>query len=160
MIPRMRVHAHLFRCSGRGWRTYSQATSQLPQTTDLLQVYHGLVSLGKIQHDEAQVRVVMHVRKFPISSPPIRNSHQSHSQLRRISKDLENYAPPALTSRYFTRHTPRTPISAEEGLQKPWWQADNSAAAEVDANVKALIRAPSHENELAQLTTPKVSFLS
>ena len=141
---------------------YSQATSQLPQTTDLLQVYHGLVSLGKIQHDEAQVRVVMHVRKFSVSSPDSEFSPKLFTQLRRISKDLENYAPPALTSRYFksTHHMPRTPTTADEDLHKPWWQADNGAAADVDADVKALIRAPSHENELAQLTTPKVCFLA
>lgn len=39
----------------------SRKFSTLPQTTDLLDRYRALVSLGKIQYDEEQVRVVMKV---------------------------------------------------------------------------------------------------
>lgn len=35
--------------------------SSVPQTTDLLDTYRGLISLGKIKHDEEQLRVVMQV---------------------------------------------------------------------------------------------------
>ena len=34
----------------------------LPQSTDLLHIYQGLVTVGKIQSDEQQIRVVMEVR--------------------------------------------------------------------------------------------------
>jgi hypothetical protein len=36
-------------------------TSNLPQNTDLLERYRGLVAVGQIEYDEEQVRVVMEV---------------------------------------------------------------------------------------------------
>ncbi|TCD68056.1 hypothetical protein EIP91_011601 [Steccherinum ochraceum] len=102
----------------------SFGTSNLPQTTDLLQTYHGLVTLGKIQYDAEQIRVVM--------------------QLRRIQKELDGYAPPALTSHYLTGSSNQWQSSAvrpaaetDPVSEKPWWQSDGKAEAS-DTNTKAL----------------------
>lgn len=48
-------------------RFYSTGTSDdakagLPQPSDLLEQYRGLVALGKLKYDPEQVRVIMHVR--------------------------------------------------------------------------------------------------
>lgn len=40
--------------------------SGLPQQTDLLEQYRGLVALGKLMYDPEQVRVIIHVRKLSI----------------------------------------------------------------------------------------------
>ncbi|THH26758.1 hypothetical protein EUX98_g7430 [Antrodiella citrinella] len=109
------------------------AGSQLPQTTDLLQTYRGLISLGKIQYDEEQVRVIMH--------------------LRRIQKELDGYAPPAVVSRYL-RERVKTTADNAAGSESAWWSS-NEAIPPSEADTKALIRAPKHEDELANLTTPK-----
>ena len=56
-----------------GARTYTTSSAAydeqpgLPQQTDLLDVYRGLVATGRIRYDEDQIRVVMHVRPFPHS---------------------------------------------------------------------------------------------
>ena len=42
--------------------TAASGGSQLPQQTDLLDVYRGLAATGRIKYDEDQVRVVMQVR--------------------------------------------------------------------------------------------------
>lgn len=41
------------------WRRYS---TNLPANVDLLERYRGLVTLGRIQEDEEQIRVIMQVR--------------------------------------------------------------------------------------------------
>ena len=43
------------------WRRYS---TNLPANVDLLERYRGLVTLGRIQEDEEQIRVIMQVRHF------------------------------------------------------------------------------------------------
>lgn len=39
----------------------SRSRHRLPQQTDLLDIYRGLVITGRIQYDEDQIRVVMEV---------------------------------------------------------------------------------------------------
>ena len=43
--------------------SHSSAQTRLPQSTDLLQTYRGLVADGQIEYDVDQVRVIMHVWK-------------------------------------------------------------------------------------------------
>lgn len=41
----------------------TRTASRLPQQTDLLERYRSLVTLGRITHDEQQIRIVMQVRR-------------------------------------------------------------------------------------------------
>ncbi|KAF9816748.1 hypothetical protein IEO21_03910 [Rhodonia placenta] len=70
--------------------------SQLPQQIDLLERYRGLCSSGKIRYDEEQIRVIM--------------------QLRRLQRELDGYAPPALSTQYLD---PRESKGNDDS--KPWW---------------------------------------
>lgn len=45
-----------------GANVASSSTSNLPASTDLLEVYRGMVAQGRLRWDEEQVRVVMRVR--------------------------------------------------------------------------------------------------
>ncbi|KAL4246184.1 AFG1 ATPase family protein [Abortiporus biennis] len=132
----LRIRLYRRECVSRS-RTLSRFTtqsSQLPQTTDLLETYRGLVTLKKIKYDEEQVRVVM--------------------QLRRLQKELDGYAPPAFTSRYLSMKEP-------DERSGPWWStSDEVNHSDVDPDVKALIRVRSHAEELADLTTPKGLLLT
>ncbi|EGO25507.1 hypothetical protein SERLADRAFT_448478 [Serpula lacrymans var. lacrymans S7.9] len=114
--------------------------TNLPQQVDLLERYRGLVTLGRIQYDANQVRVVM--------------------ELRRLQKVLRDYAPPALSSGLF--HT--TPITdASFGTtaisEGPWW-SDTSKEAELTSDVTSLVRIKSLSEELASLDTPKGLLLT
>lgn len=133
-------------------RSVHDSSQRLPQTTDLFQTYHGLIALGKIQYDEEQIRVIMQVRPLYILFP---KSHSLIAQLRRLQKELDGYAPPALTSQY---HNPQRSAQGVAGVEpeSAWWQSDESTATP-DVDSRALIRAPSHAEDLANLTTPKVS---
>ncbi|KAI0946330.1 hypothetical protein AcV7_010336 [Taiwanofungus camphoratus] len=71
---------------------------------DLLERYRGLVALGKIKYDEEQIRVVM--------------------QLRRLQKDLDGYAPPALSSRYL--QSMEDQAVRAEAESRPWWPPQKS----------------------------------
>lgn len=46
----------------------SRSRHRLPQQTDLLDIYRGLVITGRIQYDEDQIRVIMEVRPYSRSS--------------------------------------------------------------------------------------------
>lgn len=58
-----KAHAHRRQYSSPS-PTTETPSNLLPQAVDLLQIYHGLVTLGKITFDEDQIRVVMQVRKL------------------------------------------------------------------------------------------------
>ncbi|KAF8904406.1 AFG1-like ATPase-domain-containing protein [Gymnopilus junonius] len=101
--------------------------SNLPET-DLLEKYISLVTLGDIEYDEEQVRVVM--------------------KLRRLQRELEEYAPPALSANLFQ---PRQPESSDS----PWWVCSGQEFGS-DESQKALIRLRGHAEELNALETPKI----
>ncbi|CAL1706731.1 unnamed protein product [Somion occarium] len=131
---------------GNSYRKLEAATaleasprSGLPQTIDLLQTYRGFVSLGKIQHDEEQVRVVM--------------------QLRRIQKDLDGYAPPVLSTHYM--NFPQGTHGQDSSELQPWWQSPTlKTTDDVTSAQMAVVRRRSHAEELAELTTPKGLLLT
>ncbi|KAI0779449.1 AFG1-like ATPase-domain-containing protein [Fomes fomentarius] len=104
--------------------------TNLPAQTDLLERYHGLVALGRVQQDEEQVRVIM--------------------QLRKLHRELEGYAPPALLS----RHLNPTHTIAATSSENPWWLADNSIV-EQETTFRSLVRVRTHAEEIEALTTPK-----
>ncbi|TFY72585.1 hypothetical protein EVG20_g396 [Dentipellis fragilis] len=116
------------------------SVSGLPQQTDLLEQYRALVALGRIQHDDAQVRVIM--------------------QLRGLRRELDGYAPPALVARHLdARSAPGT--ETETPGAEPWWkpsERENEDDAATDAPSHALTRVLTHAEELAALTTPKVNL--
>ncbi|KZT22234.1 hypothetical protein NEOLEDRAFT_1072044 [Neolentinus lepideus HHB14362 ss-1] len=113
--------------------------SNVPQQVDLLDRYRGLVALGKIKYDEEQVRVVM--------------------QLRRLQKDLVDYAPPTIASHYFARDRDQSKGKDKEETA-PWWLHHDEEAELVFSDSKALTRVRSHAEELADLTTPKGLLLT
>ncbi|PCH36109.1 hypothetical protein WOLCODRAFT_81546 [Wolfiporia cocos MD-104 SS10] len=111
----------------------TSSPSQVPQHIDLLERYRGLVALGKIQNDEEQIRIIM--------------------QLRRLQKELDGYAPPALSSRYLNgSHREAT---LESGPSHPWWSIASDPKPNSTADEQALVRVRSHAEEIFELTTPK-----
>lgn len=76
-------------------------------------------------------------------------------QLRKLSKELVDYAPPALTSHYLCR---RTTNEDETPDAQPWWTSkpQDPRVTEDVMNDKALVRVRTHAEDLANLTTPKV----
>ncbi|KII92426.1 hypothetical protein PLICRDRAFT_50808 [Plicaturopsis crispa FD-325 SS-3] len=109
--------------------------SNVPQQVDLLERYRGLVLLGKIKYDEEQVRVVM--------------------QLRKLQKELLNYAPPALPSHLLINSR----AGAENVTDESWWSYSEQES-QVASHSKAIMRIKSHAEDLAELTTPKGLFLT
>lgn len=74
-------------------------------------------------------------------------------QLRKLHRELLDYAPPALTSHYLAAR-PSTPPSPSD--MQPWWSS-NTAGTPADAiDLKALVRVRTHAEDLTDLTTPKV----
>ncbi|KAH9948963.1 AFG1-like ATPase-domain-containing protein [Amylocystis lapponica] len=110
----------------------SEKVSHLPQQLDLLEKYRGLVALGRIKYDDEQIRVVM--------------------QLRRLHKDLDGYAPPALSARYLSAS------ERAEGTPHPWWAAPENS--EISPDLQALVPAKTHAEEIAALNTPKGLLLT
>ncbi|PPR07706.1 hypothetical protein CVT26_003729 [Gymnopilus dilepis] len=105
----------------------SQNVSNLPVQTDLLDKYRSLVTLGYIEYNEEQVRVVM--------------------KLRRLQKELEDYAPPALSARLFQPNLVEDP-------DEPWWTS-SYREFESPESQKALVRLQGYAEELGALETPK-----
>ncbi|KAF7789310.1 hypothetical protein EIP86_000254 [Pleurotus ostreatoroseus] len=133
-----RNHAELQDASSKTTPAPANEPSSLSlQPTDLLTTYQNLVTLGKIKSDDEQIRVVM--------------------QLRRLQRDLEDYAPPALTSRYLDRAQPH---DTEAHSSPPGWWLHHPADEEVVTELKALIRVKTHDEDLANLTTPKGLLLT
>ncbi|KAH8119309.1 AFG1-like ATPase-domain-containing protein, partial [Phellopilus nigrolimitatus] len=123
--------------------------TQLPQQTDLLDVYRGLVTAGRIKFSEDQIRVVL--------------------ELRRLQKTLQDYAPPAFAPRYYlspAEQLSEEPVSATapgDGTRdKPWYSASGPVLSENSsfASMKSLTRRRSHAEELAELRTPKGLLLT
>jgi hypothetical protein len=54
--------------------------SGLPQQTDLLEQYRGLVAAGRLTYDEEQVRVVMEVCNVVLGLPTIRRAPSANAQ--------------------------------------------------------------------------------
>ncbi|KAL5528379.1 hypothetical protein ACEPAF_7515 [Sanghuangporus sanghuang] len=119
---------------------------QLPQQTDLLDVYRGLVAAGRIRYDEDQIRIVM--------------------QLRRLSNTLRDYAPPAFVSEYYQSSR----VSSDESVRaverdatEPWYSPSSAKSTSEErsyADVKALVRLRSQAEALAELRTPKGLLLT
>ncbi|PIL35939.1 hypothetical protein GSI_01599 [Ganoderma sinense ZZ0214-1] len=115
-------------------RRYS---TNLPVQVDLLERYRGLVALGRIREDEEQIRVVM--------------------QLRKLQRELDGYAPPALLSRYLNQThgvIPGPAGSSPDGSPTPWWVADDPLSSEPNTS-PGLVRVRTHAEEIEALTTPK-----
>ncbi|EJF65444.1 hypothetical protein DICSQDRAFT_79616 [Dichomitus squalens LYAD-421 SS1] len=117
-----------------GVHTY---TTKLPVQVDLLERYRGLVALGRIKEDEEQIRVIM--------------------QLRRLHRELDGYAPPALQSRYLNQTHSVIPGSAQPSSGEPltpWWAASDPLS-DKSASARGLVRIRTHAEEIEALTTPK-----
>ena len=69
-------------------------------------------------------------------------------QLRRLHRELKDYASPALTTHYMDRF-----IASDSS---PWWVRRPEEETLANADHKALVRVKSHAEDLAELTTPKV----
>ncbi|OCH93788.1 hypothetical protein OBBRIDRAFT_771044 [Obba rivulosa] len=104
------------------------------QHVDLLERYRGLVTLGKIQYDEEQIRVIM--------------------QLRRLQKELETYAPPALSTHHLAARRGPVPHVKAEQDERPWWQPSEEPHTS-DHDSGSLVRVRTHAEEIADLNTPK-----
>ncbi|KAI0084879.1 AFG1-like ATPase-domain-containing protein [Irpex rosettiformis] len=115
-------------------RGISNSSRTALQSIDLLQTYRGLVELGRIRSDDNQVRVVM--------------------QLRRLQRELRDYAPPALTSHYLSR------LHDTTAQVQPWWSRTTEDEETTDLDQKALVRVKTHAEDLAELTTPKGLLLT
>ncbi|KAI0630434.1 AFG1-like ATPase-domain-containing protein [Trametes polyzona] len=109
--------------------------ANLPAQIDLLERYRGLVALCRIKEDEEQIRVIM--------------------QLRRLHKELDGYAPPAVLARHLNQTHTFAPgeLPAEGGDSSPWWAATDSF--EQDRSSRGLIRIRTHAEEIEALDTPK-----
>ncbi|KAH7920715.1 hypothetical protein BV22DRAFT_1114755 [Leucogyrophana mollusca] len=117
---------------------YSTNLTTLPQRADLLERYRGLVTLGRIKYDEDQLRVVM--------------------QLRRLQKELTDYAPPALSSA-LVREQVRLPGAEGSGENGPWWSHTHEEA-NIRPETQALVRVKGLAEDLAALNTPKGMLLT
>ncbi|KAL5523830.1 hypothetical protein ACEPAG_8003 [Sanghuangporus baumii] len=124
---------------------------QLPQQTDLLDVYRGLVTTGRIRYDEDQIRIVM--------------------QLRRLSNTLRDYVPSAFVSEYYQPSR----VSSDESVRaiekheygkdgnEPWYLSSSAKSSSEErhyADVKSLVRLRSQAEALAELRTPKGLLLT
>ncbi|PPQ68045.1 hypothetical protein CVT25_014506 [Psilocybe cyanescens] len=107
--------------------------------TDLLEKYRGLVTLGHIKYDREQIRAVM--------------------KLRRLHKELIDYAPPAHSANLLGPLV--RPSSEDPGKpkEKPWWLFSEEEM-ETKKFGKALITLRGHAEELGALETPKGLLLT
>ena len=71
-------------------------------------------------------------------------------QLRRLQRELKDYAPPALTSHYLRNSHHNT------DEERPWWTRAAEDEVDAESEQKALVRVKTHAEDLAGLTTPKV----
>ncbi|KAH9892646.1 hypothetical protein C8Q73DRAFT_67209 [Cubamyces lactineus] len=110
----------------------------LPAQIDLLERYRGMVALGRIEEDEEQIRVIM--------------------KLRRLHKELEGYAPPAVLARHLNQTHAVSAASSESDASGPWWAA--SDPIQPPETSRGLIRVRTHAEEIDALTTPKVRTVS
>ncbi|KAJ7745464.1 AFG1-like ATPase-domain-containing protein [Mycena maculata] len=106
--------------------------STLPQHTDLLEKYRGMVATSQIHFDEDQVRVIM--------------------QLRRLQKELIDYSPAMVAPNL---------LDAPE-TSSAWWVREPSEfeSFNVDSTSRSLISLKSHAEELAAVDTPKGILLT
>ncbi|KAF7376475.1 Lactation elevated protein 1 [Mycena sanguinolenta] len=106
-------------------------STQLPQQTELLEIYRGMVSAGKIQYDEDQIRVIM--------------------QLRTLQKELVGYSPAMVAPHLLD--SPET--------SSAWWTNNSSSESDaLDVNSRNLISLRNHAEELVELNTPKGLLLT
>ncbi|KAI0032103.1 AFG1-like ATPase-domain-containing protein [Vararia minispora EC-137] len=110
----------------------------VPQRTDVLEQYRSLVTLGRVQQDYDQIRVIM--------------------QLRRLGRELENYVPPVFPDKYLVDRN--APSPREGGAEDTEWWADPSAGQDDGSPKRALVRVKTHAEELAEVTTPKGLLLT
>jgi len=122
-----------------------QYTTGLPQSTDLLQRYRGLVALGKIQYDEEQVRVVMKVSIVIPTS--VTYELISCPQLRRLQKDLVDYTPVSVSTHSYAR------TSSDTGTEAEWWETNSSP------DTRDVVHFKGTAEDLMHLDSPKVYLL-
>ncbi|TFK84570.1 hypothetical protein K466DRAFT_220678 [Polyporus arcularius HHB13444] len=110
-------------------------STNLPANIDLLERYRGLVALGRLTEDEEQIRVIM--------------------QLRRLHREIEGYAPPAVQARHLNAtHTMASASTTTTEDTTPWWSADDPVVPQSDT-IRGLVRVRTHAEEIEALTTPK-----
>ncbi|KAI0690281.1 AFG1-like ATPase-domain-containing protein [Cerioporus squamosus] len=110
-------------------------STNLPANVDLLERYRGLFALGRIKEDEEQIRVVM--------------------QLRKLHREIEGYAPPAVQARHLNA-THTVTSSSSTGDSTPWWSADSDdPVVSQSETIRGLVRVRTHAEEIEALTTPK-----
>ena len=86
-----------------------------------------------------------------------RSSQCLRFQLRKLRKELWDYAPPALAARYLDIRTHNGAPTESEAEAEPWWTATSSEESLADTmDVKSIVRVRTHAEDLAALTTPKV----
>lgn len=148
-----------YHCQGHPSRVYYSALSSddtfsnLPQQVDLLERYRGLVTAGIIQYDEEQLRVVMQVLAY-ISSR-CRIAVMILCQLRRLQRELIDYAPPAICSNLIRPTVSNDSASTDDA--DSWWvhqESENLALADA----KSLVRSRGYAEELSSMNTPKVKY--
>lgn len=120
--------------------------SNVPQLVDLLDMYRSLVASNRVTYDENQVRVVMKVSVCSSSRqiPPLMRI----GKLRRLTKSLQEYAPPALSS--------HLPGGEDHSNLEPWWQIHEH----LDGNSTSIVPFKGHAESIMSLTTPKVIYLA
>ncbi|KAL7281558.1 hypothetical protein ACG7TL_004875 [Trametes sanguinea] len=83
---------------------------------------------------------------------------EAYDQLRRLHKDIEGYAPPAVLARHLNQtHAFRaSEISgAELHNSDPWWKVPGPTPNPEDNTSADLVRVRTHAEEIEDLTTPK-----
>ncbi|WVR08057.1 hypothetical protein IAU60_005103 [Kwoniella sp. DSM 27419] len=124
--------------------TSDAGLSGLPTSTDLLELYRGLVATGRLKWDDEQVRTVM--------------------KLRHLLDSLEDYSPPL---DLVAKLTPSAPYIAQQIVRKAGWLKGKEKAGEFlgiewsgSEEEKRLVRVLSGEEELASLQTPQGILLT
>ncbi|KAK4688538.1 hypothetical protein P7C73_g1566, partial [Tremellales sp. Uapishka_1] len=107
--------------------------ASVPTSTDLLELYRGLVAQNKLKWDDEQVRCVM--------------------KLRHLLDTLETYEPPL---DLLEKLSPSAPTRARRAVRQDggkWWKGKVNKGG--DEREMQLVRVLSGEEELANLNTPK-----
>ena len=131
----------------------------LPAQIDLLDRYRGLVALGRIKEDDEQIRVIMKVSQYrQFSHARTVRAYAGGIQLRRLHKELEGYAPPAVLARHLNQTHAVSAAGSESDESGPWWAA--SEPIQPPETSRGLIRVRTHAEEIDALTTPKVRTVS
>ncbi|ORX37709.1 AFG1-like ATPase-domain-containing protein [Kockovaella imperatae] len=122
-------HVHL--------RSYTSSTESAVSTTDLLEVYRGLVAQGKLEWDDEQIRCIV--------------------KLKHLLEELRDYAPPVSL---LAKLDPARTISQRDisrSSSSSWWKGKARATEDDETS---LVRILSGQEELEALRTPKGIMLT